>query len=167
MIDGPRALLDAVEQTGADTPVWTFLGRDPPAGGSGADCVTAVHRADAALALDVPFDIDPGTAADGMTEYLERGGPGRGTGRPASPAEGPVAASPRHRPGLGAAGEWTIAGHPDGITVGNKARQATAALRGPGMLLAIVRRGTLRNWDWRFSARRYGTPGWPERPSDM
>ena len=31
---------------------------------------TAVHRADAALALGAGFDLDPDLAADGITEYL-------------------------------------------------------------------------------------------------
>ena len=71
--DGPRTLIDAVARTGPDTPVWTFLGPRP------ADWwirrrlhETAVHRADAALALGADFDIDPAIAADGITEYLER-----------------------------------------------------------------------------------------------
>ncbi|MDA0252988.1 MAG: hypothetical protein O3A42_18930, partial [Actinobacteria bacterium] len=46
--------------------------------------------------------------------------------------------------GLGAAGEWTILGRPDGIAFDNEHAHATVALRGPArdLLLAIVRRGT-------------------------
>ncbi len=46
-------------------------------------------------------------------------------------------------PGLGAAGEWTILGRPDGVAVDHGHGKATAALRGPArdLLLAIVRRG--------------------------
>ncbi len=145
LIDGPRALLDAVEQTGAETPVWTFLGPRPAGWWIRRRLhETAVHRADAALALGVPFDIDPGTAADGMTEYLERVAVRAGAPDAQRPlAEGQSLHLHATDPGLGAAGEWTIAGHPDGITVGNEHGKATAALRGPArdLLLAIVRRG--------------------------
>jgi uncharacterized protein (TIGR03083 family) len=145
LIDGPRALLDAVEKTGADIPVWTFLGPRPAGWWIRRRLhETAVHRADAALALGVPFEIDPHIAADGVTEYLERvvvraGAPG--AERPL--AEGQSLHLHATDPGLGAAGEWTIVGHADGITVGNEHSKATAALRGPArdLLLAIVRRG--------------------------
>ena len=58
--DGPRLLIDAVAQTGPDTPVWTFLGLRPAAWWIRRRLhETAVHRADAALALGTDFEIDP------------------------------------------------------------------------------------------------------------
>lgn len=145
---GPRALLDAVEATGGQTMVWTFLGPRP------ADWwvrrrlhETAVHRADAALALGVDFSIDPVVAADGITEYLERtviraNDEGAGAGdRPLG--EGQSLHLHATDPGLGATGEWTVLGRPDGIALTHEHGKATVALRGPArdLLLAVVRRG--------------------------
>ena len=49
---GPRLLLDAVDATGPQTPVWTFLGPRPAAWWIRRRLhETLVHRADAALAL--------------------------------------------------------------------------------------------------------------------
>ncbi|MCX6484852.1 MAG: maleylpyruvate isomerase N-terminal domain-containing protein, partial [Mycobacterium sp.] len=71
--DGVRALVDAVGKSGAQTPVWTFLGSRPAAWWIRRRLhETAVHRADAALALGAEFRIDAAVAADGITEYLER-----------------------------------------------------------------------------------------------
>lgn len=147
--EGVRELLDAVEQSGPETPVWTFLGMRPAAWWIRRRMhETAVHRADAALALGVDVEIAPAVAADGITEYLERV-------MIRSDAEGPAGGD---RPlgdglslhlhatdtGLGAAGEWTILGRPDGIAFDHEHARATVALRGRAqdLLLAIVRRGT-------------------------
>jgi len=149
LTDGVRALINAVEETGSHTPVWTFLGLRPAAWWIRRRLhETAVHRADAALALGVDFEIDPATAADGITEYLERvmvraaendpaqGGPPLGQGQSlhlhATDAD------------LGTAGEWTIFGRDAGIDFEQGHGKATVALRGPArdLLLAIVRRGS-------------------------
>ena len=149
LTDGVRALIDAVEETSSRTPVWTFLGLRPAAWWIRRRLhETAVHRADAALALGVDFEIDPATAADGITEYLERvmiraaendpaqGGPPLGQGQSlhlhATDAD------------LGTAGEWTIFGRDASIDFEQGHGKATVALRGPArdLLLAIVRRGS-------------------------
>ena len=146
--DGPRRLLAAVAETGPDTPVWTFLGPRPAAWWIRRRLhETAVHRADAALALGARFEIAPGVAADGITEYLERvviradaEGPAGGD-RPLG--DGLSLHLHATDPGLGPAGEWTILGRPDGIAFDHEHGKATTALRGPArdLLLAIVRRG--------------------------
>lgn len=152
--DGPRRLIDAVTQTGADTPVWTFLGPRP------ADWwirrrlhETVVHRADAAIALGADFEIDPAVAADGITEHLERlvikanlEGPAGGD-RPL--ADGQSLHLHATDSGLGDAGEWSILGRPDGIAVDREHGKATTALRGPArdLLLALVRRGAVTELD--------------------
>ena len=70
---GVLGLLDAVEQSGHDTPVWTFLGMRPAAWWVRRRLhETVVHRADAALALGAGFGVEPSVAADAITEYLER-----------------------------------------------------------------------------------------------
>ncbi|MGV1087543.1 MAG: maleylpyruvate isomerase N-terminal domain-containing protein [Mycobacterium sp.] len=146
--DGPRALLEAVERTGAQTTVWTFLGPRPAAWWIRRRLhETAVHRADAALALGADFSIDPAIAADGITEYLERTvvraneeGPAAGD-RPLG--EGQSLHLHATDPGLGEAGEWTLLGRPDGVALDHEHGKATVALRGPArdLLLAVVRRG--------------------------
>lgn len=146
---GVRELLDAVARSGPETPVWTFLGMRPSAWWIRRRMhETAVHRADAALALGVDFQIEPAVAADGITEYLERvmiradaEGPAGGD-RPLGEGQSlhlHATDAPR-----GGAGEWTILGRPDGIAVDHEHARATVALRGRAqdLLLAIVRRGT-------------------------
>lgn len=70
---GPRQLIDAVAATGADTAVWTFLGPRPASWWIRRRLhEVVVHRADAAIALGVDYDVDPALAADAITEWLER-----------------------------------------------------------------------------------------------
>jgi len=147
--DGVHALLDAVNRSGAQTPVWTFLGTRPAAWWIRRRLhETAVHRADAALTLGAEFQIDAAVAADGITEYLERV-------MIRSAEDDPSWAGLPLRDGqslhlhatddeLGTAGEWTIFGRVDGIEFKRGHAKATAALRGPArdLLLAIVRRGS-------------------------
>ena len=147
--DGVRALVDAVGKSGAQTPVWTFLGSRPAAWWIRRRLhETAVHRADAALALGAEFRIDAAVAADGITEYLERviirsaeDDPSRG-GPPLS--DGQSLHLHATDDGLETAGEWTIFGRTAGIEFEHGHAKATAALRGPArdLLLAIVRRGS-------------------------
>lgn len=139
--DGPRALLDAVAGSGAQTMVWTFLGPRPAQWWVRRRLhETAVHRADAAIALGHDFTIDPAIAADGITEYLER------VVIRAADALGAGQSLHLHAtdPGLGDAGEWTLIGGPDGAVLEHGHGKATAALRGPArdLLLAVVRRGS-------------------------
>jgi uncharacterized protein (TIGR03083 family) len=146
---GVQQLIDAVAQTGAETPVWTFLGPRP------ADWwirrrlhETVVHRADAAIALGTEYDVDAAVAADAITEWLERvviqadeEGPAGGD-QPLG--DGQSVHLHATDAGLGEAGEWTILGRPDGIALDHEHGKATAALRGPArsLLLAAVRRRT-------------------------
>lgn len=145
--DGVRELLDAVQSTGPQTPVWTFLGPRPASWWVRRRLhETAVHRADAALALGVGFEIDPAIAADGITEYLERvvirTDEACAAGGEPPLWEGQSLHLHATDPGLQA--EWTIHGRADGIAVDHDHHRATTALRGPArdLLLAIVRRGT-------------------------
>lgn len=144
LLGGVRVLLDAVDRTGAQTPVWTFLGPRPAGWWIRRRLhETVVHRADAALALGRPFGVDPEIAADAISEYLERAVIRAGGDRPLAPGQSlHLHATDQH---LGTAGEWTILGRPDGIAVDHEHGKATAAVRGPArdLLLALVRRGTV------------------------
>ena len=146
---GARALLDAVNRSGEQTMVWTFLGPRPAVWWVRRRLhETAVHRADAALALGADFRIEPAIAADGITEFLERTviraneeGPGAGD-RPLG--EGQSLHLHATDAGLGSAGEWTVLGRPDGVALTHEHGKATVAVRGPArdLLLAVVRRGS-------------------------
>jgi hypothetical protein len=105
---------------------------------------TAVHRADAALALGAEFGIAPAVAADGITEYLERVVIRTGMVDTAPPlADGQSVHLHATDQGLGDAGEWMIVGRNGGIAFDHGHEKATVALRGPArdLLLALVRRG--------------------------
>lgn len=143
--NGPRRLLDAVAATGPQTPVWTFLGPRPARWWIRRRLhETAVHRADAALAVGADFQIAADRAADGITEYLERAVIRAAEGeRPL--ADGQSLHLHATDTGLGAAGEWTIVGRAEGIAFDHQHAKATAAVRGPArdLLLAIVRRSSV------------------------
>jgi len=148
LYEGVRELLEAVEQSGPDTPVWTFLGPRPAAWWIRRRLhETVVHRADAALALGADFEIETAVAADGITEHLERlmalaeeDGP---ADRDRPLGEGQSLHLHAIDTGPGHTGEWTMLGRPDGIVLDHEHARATTALRGPvrGLLLAVTRRG--------------------------
>ena len=141
---GARQLVDAVEATGPETPVWTFLGARP------ADWwvrrrlhETAVHRADAALALGTEFTLQPDVAADGITEWLERVAVQAGGDRAPLPLEdGDTLHLHATDPGLGEAGEWTVGVDGSKVTWTHEHGKGSVALRGGAtdLLLAILRR---------------------------
>ncbi|ORX06879.1 maleylpyruvate isomerase family mycothiol-dependent enzyme [Mycolicibacillus trivialis] len=144
--DGAQLLLDAVDATGADTPVWTFLGPRP------ADWwirrrahEVIVHRADAALAVNgAPGldDLPPLLAADAVTEWLELAVPMSGRAETPPLPEGQSIHLHATDGDLGPAGEWTLRTGPDGLTWSHEHGKGSVALRGRAvdLLLAILRR---------------------------
>ena len=140
--DGITALLDAVAGTGPDTEVWTFLGPRPARWWIRRRLhETLVHRADAALALGLPFEAAPNLAADAITEYLERVVIRSADAPPLH--EGQSVHLHATDPDLDGVGEWTILGRADGIAMDHEHGKADVAVRGPArdLLLALVRRG--------------------------
>lgn len=140
---GPRALLDAVAASGATTPVWTIVGPRPAAWWLRRRLhEVAVHRADVALALGVPYAADPALAADGVAEWLDllvaRGAAG---GEPPL-ADGMSLHLHATDPELGEAGEWTVHGDAGGVRWAHGHGKATVAVRGAAadLLLALLRR---------------------------
>jgi uncharacterized protein (TIGR03083 family) len=143
------SVLDAVAETGPDTPVWTFTGPRPSAWWVRRRLHEAtVHRADAALALGAGYQLSTALAADGVSEWLE-----------IVAARASAAASPLD-PGVtlhlhatdaddiddsaGAGGEWMLRGEPAGVSLSAGHGKATAAVRGRAvdLLLALTRRHT-------------------------
>ena len=141
---GAQRQVDAVELTGVETPVWTFLGRRPANWWIRRRLhETAVHRADAALAIDREFSLEPHLAADAITEWLERVEIQSGSdGSPLPLADGDTLHLHATDPGLGEAGEWTVGVDEGRITWSHEHGKGSVALRGGAteLLLALVRR---------------------------
>ena len=146
LIKGAQHVVDAVDRVGPETRVWTFLGPRPCGWWIRRRLHEAtVHRADAAFALGLDYDLSPELAADGISEWIERVS---------------VEARPRSLPlelgrtlhlhatddGLGPTGEWTITSDAeDGVTWSHDHGKGDVALRGQAkdLLLAVVRRRTV------------------------
>jgi uncharacterized protein (TIGR03083 family) len=134
---GARSLVEAVEQTGADTAVWTFLGPRPAAWWIRRRLhEVTVHRADAELAMGREFRLSAELAADGLTEWLERVVIQAGEGRV------PLADGQSLHLHAADGGEWTL--HNDGETLqlAQQHQKSTVAVRGDAtsLLLAMTRR---------------------------
>jgi uncharacterized protein (TIGR03083 family) len=141
---GAQRLVDAVELSGVETPVWTFLGTRPANWWIRRRLhETAVHRADAALAVGADFALAPDVAADAITEFLERIAVQAGDNGAALPLEdGNTLHLHATDPGLGEAGEWTIAVDQGRIAWSHEHGKGSVALRGGAteLLLAMARR---------------------------
>ena len=139
---GAQLILDSVDDVGADTEVWTFLGPRPAQWWIRRRLHEAtVHRADAAIARGTDFHLTPELAADGIDEWLER--VAVEAGRESSPLDaGRTLHLHATDDGLAAAGEWTITGTEAGISLAREHGKGDAAVRGRAqdLLLAIVRR---------------------------
>ncbi|BBY23150.1 maleylpyruvate isomerase family mycothiol-dependent enzyme [Mycobacterium stomatepiae] len=144
---GAQRLLDAVEFSGVETPVWTFLGERPANWWIRRRLhETSVHRADAAIALGSEFSLEPAVAADGITEFLERIAIQAGSGGAALPlADDHTLHLHATDPGLGEAGEWTVGISGTGIAWSHQHGKGSVALRGAAteLLLALARRTAL------------------------
>lgn len=133
--ESPRKLLDAVAVE-PDAPVWTFTGPKPAQWWVRRRLhESTVHRGDAALALGVPYEIDPAVAADGIGEWL---------GLVAARADRPIlpVGATLHVHVTDTAGEWTVTGGATGVTVAEGHAKGDVAVRGAAadLLLGIVRR---------------------------
>jgi uncharacterized protein (TIGR03083 family) len=139
---GVARLHDAVAATGARTTVWTFLG-PRPAGWWVRRRLheVVVHRADAALALGVPFDVPAPVAADGVSEWLAMvAARPRGAQPPLD--EGATLHLHATDDGLGAGGEWMVRHSGGGVVWEHGHGKGAVAVRGAAadLLLAVVRR---------------------------
>ena len=141
---GAQLVIDAVDHVGSDARVWTFLGPRPAGWWIRRRVHEAVvHRADAALALGVAYELSPELAADAISEWVERVAVQAKAGSP--PLEfGQTLHLHATDEGLGPTGEWTIINDEEGVSWSHAHDKGTAAVRGPAkdLLLAIVRRRT-------------------------
>lgn len=141
---GAQRLVDAVELSGLETPVWTFLGPRPANWWVRRRLhETAVHRADAAIAVDEKFALQADVAADGITEWLERVViQFDGEAAPLPLEDGDTVHLHATDPGLGEAGEWTVGVDGKRIRWSHEHGKGSVALRGRAteLLLAMLRR---------------------------
>jgi uncharacterized protein (TIGR03083 family) len=140
---GAAGVVDAVRAAGDDQ-VWTHPGPGPAwYWGRRMAHETAVHRADAQIALGQRPQIDPVTAADGIDEWL-------GFLAAPDPGEDQPALAGLHGKVLHvhvtdeevAAGEWMIRPAAGGVTVEPGHGKGDVAVRGPAsdLLLVLMRR---------------------------
>lgn len=145
--DGAADLVDAVRATGPQTPMWSF-GNDQRAGFWARRMAheTAVHRADAELAVGRNFSLDPDLAADAITEWLELlSSPTSVEARPELTAlrgAGEILHLHSTDAGLGEAGEWIIRRTPSGPVWEHGHAKGEVAVRGAvvDLLLVLMRR---------------------------
>jgi uncharacterized protein (TIGR03083 family) len=152
LAEGAAELAEALRAAQADTPLWT-----PVPGGTASFYArrftheTAMHRADATLALGERYLLDPEVALDGIDEWMQLGslpmhfdihpqlrellGPGRTVHLHATD------------PAPEAAAEWVVDLTGDTITWRRAHEKAAVAVRGPltGLLLVIYKRWRARS----------------------
>ena len=145
--DGAGELVDAIRTAGPQTPVWSWS--DDQSVGFWARRMaheTAVHRADAELALDHEFALEPDLAADAISEWLSLLSlPQAVEFRPEIAelrGDGQILHLHSTDPGLGAAGEWIVRRTPSGPVWEHGHTKGTVAVRGAvvDLLLVLLRR---------------------------
>jgi uncharacterized protein (TIGR03083 family) len=142
--NGAQLILDAVDRVGPQTRVWTLVGPRPCGWWIRRRLHEAtVHRADAALALGLDYDLSPELAADGISEWVELMTVQAGPQAPPLP-RGQTLHLHATDQGLGPTGEWTIVNDEEGLGWSHEHGKGDVAVRGPAndLLLAIVRRRT-------------------------
>ena len=163
--EGVRTLVDAVADTGPDTPVWTFTGPQPASWWIRRRLhESTVHLADAELALGIPYHERPDLAADGVSEWLALI-----AARPAGPTspldDGATLHLHAAEADLGSAGEWFIRGDEGAVVWDHRHAKADTAVRGQAtnLLLAISRRKTAEDADIEILGDRQVWDTWLER----
>jgi len=140
---GAARVIGAVREAGSD-PVWA-LGQLRPAGFWARRMAheTAVHRADAEIAVGREARFEPDIAADGIDEWLGvMSGLGGTDPRVGALPDGAVLHVHATDEGLDGAGEWLVRREGPQVTVQPGHGKGDVALRGPAgrLLLVLLRR---------------------------
>jgi uncharacterized protein (TIGR03083 family) len=157
--ESAQAVLDAVAESGETTPVWTFLGPRPASWWIRRRLHEAtVHRADAALALGLPYELAPDLAADAVGEWLDRLAAERREGHPRPLDTG----TSLYAEATDGAGRWLVTGGDEGISWRAGQGDAAVTIRGRAsdVLLAMTRRYTLEEANLQVSGDRAVWDDW-------
>lgn len=137
--ESPRTVLGAVDDAGDQTPVWTFIGPRPAEWWVRRRLhESTVHRADAALALGLGYELEAPLAADCISEWLDLVAARTGGDGPSPLEDGTTLHLHATDEGLGSAGEWLLHGGPDGVRWESGHAKGDCAVRGPALELMLV-----------------------------
>jgi uncharacterized protein (TIGR03083 family) len=135
LTDSAQAVLTAVDTTGPEVPIWSFVGPKPAAWWIRRRLhEETAHRADVLIGLGREIDLEPALGADGLSEWLDllvaRGGP-------LLPPDVTL-----HLHATDVDGEWTLRPEANGLAWERGHAKGVAAVRGPAALLylALLRR---------------------------
>jgi uncharacterized protein (TIGR03083 family) len=138
---GAAGLIEAVQDAGSD-PVWTFDGLRPASFWARRMAhETAVHRADAEIAVGREPEFEPDLAVDAIDEWLGyMSGIGASDSRVAALPDGAVLHV--HVTDEGVDGEWLVRRQGDSVTVQLGHGKGDVTVRGPAgrLLLVLLRR---------------------------
>ncbi|AKN70079.1 hypothetical protein QR97_09755 [Streptomyces sp. PBH53] len=147
LADGGELVVGALREAGPDAGVWAWAwAQNAGFWARRVVCEITVHRADAALAAGLPYEVAPDIAADALDEWLQLVEWVQRTGalEAAKGLRGPGRSIHLHAtdtaPELNA--EWLIELGEEGVSWRRGHEKATVALRGPltSVLLAFYRR---------------------------
>jgi uncharacterized protein (TIGR03083 family) len=143
LVDGAGQLIAAIRSVGPQTPVWSWA--DDQSAGFWARRMaheTAVHRADAELALGREFTLEADLAADAISEWLSLLSlPQAVQFRPELAelrGDGQILHLHSTDPGLGEAGEWIVRRTPSGPVWEHGHFKGDVAVRGAVVDLLLV-----------------------------
>lgn len=138
--ESAQTVVNNVDATGAETPIWTFIGPKPAEWWIRRRLHEAtVHGADLTLALGREVDMAPEIAADGLSEWFALWrGPGRGQGPLL--AEGDTVRLHATDSALGDGADWTIRSSGEGIDFeeSQDARESAVTVTGSVVDLFMV-----------------------------
>jgi uncharacterized protein (TIGR03083 family) len=148
LTDGAAEAKRAFEGVADDTPVW-----DPSGAEAGVPFWSrrlfgeiCVHRADAAAALDLPYDLAPEHAAAAVEDWLDTmTSQGYWENRPDFAEAMRGNGQTLHFHATDAPGEWLARREPDRVALSHTHTRADVAVRGPAteLLLVLSRRRSL------------------------
>jgi uncharacterized protein (TIGR03083 family) len=140
---GAERVIQAVREAGSD-PVWTFAGPRPASFWARRMAhETAMHRADAQIAVGRQPELEPDIAADAIDEWLGFVSASAAEDQSAEALpEGRVLHVHATDEGLDGAGEWLVRREGSEVTVQPGHGKGDVALRGPAsrLLLVLLRR---------------------------
>ncbi|MGH4035405.1 maleylpyruvate isomerase family mycothiol-dependent enzyme [Actinomycetota bacterium Odt1-20B] len=172
LAESAQLVVGTLREVGPEAFVWTWTeARDAAFWARRMTHEVAVHRADAAIAVGVPYEVDPEVAADAIDEWLDivrfvqRADPSDSAAELKGAGRSIHLHATDAGPGLEA--EWLIEFGDDGFGWRRGHEKATVAVRGPltEVLLAFYRRRSLDDGGVEVLGERELLDFWLERAS--